>query len=342
MESRKEIIIVGGSLTGAAYANLFNQALNQETIATNITIYEKRPEEDIDNLNKALIYLREESLEKLLPFIREELFNVEDPKAYIYDYNTSLPLVEKYCCVRIDHLLHALLNAAERNGITIKRRHKFISFERNEGDTQTTAHFIDEEGNNVTQQCDYLILGTGFQGIKEILEDTAFNKPIELHATYTLGASVPVDFNALGIHPSEISSIFFRPNYNVSCFNLIKTFFWASLGYFDKSIGNFSVYLATLKEIAAVVTYPPALHDFYMNDKQAQVNLLKQQLEILKEKGEGFHYTWAATLRNAYHSANKANFSYIDFIKCIEIYQLLLNNISRINNITSVREASSI
>ena len=97
-----KIIIVGASLVGLTYALFLKSA------GISVEIYEKRPESDIENL-QSMLYLKQNTLLRLSPYIDQPIFNAKTPKAFKSPANKKVHMYAAHANVRMSDLLNALL-----------------------------------------------------------------------------------------------------------------------------------------------------------------------------------------------------------------------------------------
>lgn len=288
------ITIVGAGLTGLTYGLLLKSK------GYDVEIFEKRPLSDIQNLD-SIIYIREKTLKILSEYIDEEIFINNSPKAFKEGVNPSLYIPEEHSCINIQDLLQALLNAADRAGIPVHRQFELKSFSRTEEGASTVALFTNESGNMFKIECDQLLLACGNHDIKPILKDLPYNQPIELHSTHVIGARIPID----PIDFKNRSSIGIYPDANF--FSMIIAQIAALFHCETKSIGNLSVYLASLSRFIMMSTYPSEQYDEFSYARN-QVNFLKEKLRNIRlsfnEKYKDMDYTWLEEMENKINEEN--------------------------------------
>jgi hypothetical protein len=172
-------------------------------------------------------------------------------------------------------LLQALLDAAERHGILIMRQYELQSFSRENNESKTKAVFTNNNKEQEVIPCGLLLLACGNKAIKEIL-GTHHRLPVELHYTNVLGARIPIDHKNFG--HTHTSAIALYPDFNYLSMVVAQLAAYY-LMYCPKSVGSFSVYLASLNKFVMLSTYPPEYHQEFKSNANSRKNFLRERIK---------------------------------------------------------------
>jgi hypothetical protein len=266
-----KIIIAGAGLTGVTYALLLKQQ------GFKVELYEKRSIEETKKLD-SVIFIKNETLKILSPFIDDDIFSKKNPKAYkegpragIYE---KLSIKEDHACINIDDLLLSLLDAATKNGILVHREYELQSFSRNENDTKTNVLFK-HQNQTINIECDQLLLACGNRAIKPVLGNK-YKHPLELHYVNVLGLRKRID-HTKDFANDNTSAIVIAPEFNFTSM-IVAQIAAYYLNYCPISIGNFSLYLASLNKFVMMSTYPPEIHQALMSNSEDRVNFMRERI----------------------------------------------------------------
>jgi len=280
-----KIIIAGAGLTGLSYALLLKRA------GYDVEIYEKRPIDDMKNLN-SIIYITEKTLDIIKPFIADDIFNKTHPKSFIEGMNNKLLIPDAHASINIKDLLQALLDAAAREGISIHRQHQLTSIPVSEAEKKE-AIFLDPNGKHVTVSYDQLLIACGNRDIKTILEKNNYKKPVEMHYTNLIAARISLKNNTLeGTNKASIA-IHLEFNYPMMILAQLASYYF---NYSPISVGYFSLYMATQNLLGIVSTYPPERREELISSPENAARFMRDRLINLRiglsKKAPAVDFNW--------------------------------------------------
>jgi len=298
-----KIDIVGAGLTGLTYALLLKRE------GHDVEVYERRAAEEHKKVN-SIIYITKGTLDTIKPFIQDDIFNENKPKAFEEGINRELLVPDVHANIHIGDLLEALLKAAEREHIPVHRQCKLMSFSRNQND-KTNATFLDANGKTFDVECDQLLLACGNHDINDILKNNHYRAPVKLHYTHLAGARIPLD-NNFKFENSENSqqkklSIATHLDCNETKFKIAQLAAYC-FNYHPGSLGNFTTYLATQRLFAIVSTYPPEQSD-ELSSRENKAKFLQQKLKNLrtgcsKKQIPKIDFTWLEEMESKINKDN--------------------------------------